>query len=235
MLRADAVSFRYGEDQPWILDRVDVVAAPGRVTGIRGPSGTGKTTLARLLAGYLAPQRGTVTLDGATVPATGVSPVQLVMQHPELALDPRWRLGRSLQEAGPVDPALLDELSISPTWLQRYPNELSGGELQRLALARALTARPRVVVADEISAMLDALTQAQLWHALLARVRSAGLTVVAISHDDELLAAVADQVHDLFEQVRHLVDGHAPNPADNHAERVTAASPTTRRRRAPGR
>lgn len=200
MLRADEVSFRYHDRGPWVLERICFAAEPGQVTAIRGPSGRGKTTLARLLAGYLPPQHGTVTLDGRPLPAAGVSPVQLVMQHPELALDPRWRLGRSLAEAGSPDPALLDELSIDPAWLTRYPVELSGGELQRLALARALRARPRFVVADEISVMLDAITQAQLWHALLRRVREEGLGVVAISHDDELLAAVADRIHDLDER-----------------------------------
>jgi peptide/nickel transport system ATP-binding protein len=197
MLSADEVWFRYDPNGPWVLEDVSFAATAGRVTALRGPSGRGKTTLARLLAGYLAPDRGRVLLDGVPLPTTGVSPVQLVLQHPEQALDPRWRLGRSLAEAGPSDPALLDALSIDPAWLQRYPNELSGGELQRLALARALLARPRVLLADEISVMLDAITQAQLWHTLLQRVREDGLTVVAISHDDELLAAVADEVHDL--------------------------------------
>jgi len=199
VLRADEVSYRYHDRGPWVLERVCFAAAAGQVTAIRGPSGRGKTTLARLLGGYLTPVHGSVTLDGQPLYATGASPVQLVMQHPELALDPRWRLGRSLAEAGRTDQALLDELSIDPAWLTRYPGELSGGELQRLALARALTARPRFVLADEISVMLDAITQAQLWHALLRRVHEEGLGVVAISHDDELHAAVTDRVHDLDE------------------------------------
>lgn len=197
MLRADEVSFRYDDHGPWVLDRVSFAAAPGQVTALRGPSGRGKTTLARLLAGYLAPQRGQVRLDGSPLPTAGRSPVQLVLQHPEHALDPRWRLGRSLAEAGPADGRLLADLSIDDAWLSRFPNELSGGELQRLALARALAARPRVLIADEISVMLDAITQAQLWHTLLRHVREDGLTVVAISHDDELLSVVADEIHDL--------------------------------------
>ncbi len=202
MLQADEVSFRYDEHGPWVLERVSFAAAPGRVTALRGPSGRGKTTLARLLAGYLSPDEGRVSLDGAPLPSSGVSPVQLVLQHPEHALDPRWRLGRSLAEAGTVGQPLLDDLSIDAAWLSRYPNELSGGELQRLALARALTARPRVLIADELSVMLDAITQAQLWHTLLRHVREDGLTVVAISHDDELLAVVADEVHDLDAALR---------------------------------
>lgn len=197
MLRADEVSFRYDPHGPWVLESVTFAAEPGQVTALRGPSGRGKTTLARLLAGYLTPGHGRITLESAPLPEGGRSPVQLVLQHPEHALDPRWRLGRSLTEAGPADPQLLEDLSIDPAWLSRYPNELSGGELQRLALARALVARPRVLIADEISVMLDAITQAQLWHTLLRHVREDGLTVVAISHDTELLSVVADEVHDL--------------------------------------
>jgi peptide/nickel transport system ATP-binding protein len=196
-LRAEGLWFRYRHRGPWVLTGADLSLAPGEVVGLRGPSGQGKTTLARLLAGYLQPDRGAVTLAGVTLPARGVAPVQLVLQHPELAVDPRWRLRQVLGEAGDADPALLDALSITTAWLERYPNELSGGELQRIAVARALIARPRFVVADEISAMLDPITQAQLWHVLLDRVRGDGLGVLAISHDDALLDVVADRVVDL--------------------------------------
>lgn len=197
MLQADDLWFRYDRTGPWLLRSVSLMVPAGQVTVLRGRSGTGKTTLARVLAGFLAADRGSVTLDGAPLPVRGTSPVQLVLQHPEHALDPRWRLGRSLAEGGSPDPALLEELSIEPAWLRRFPNELSGGELQRLALARALTARPRVVIADEISVMLDAITQAQLWHSLLRRVRDERLAVLAISHDEELNAVVADRILEL--------------------------------------
>ncbi|WP_052668680.1 ABC transporter ATP-binding protein [Nitriliruptor alkaliphilus] len=197
MLRADDLWFRYGDRTPWVVRGVDLQVEPGQVIGIRGPSGTGKTTLGRLLAGYLRPDRGRVEVDGGGAQPSGASPVQLVLQHPELAVDPRWRLRESLAEAGAPEPDLLADLSIDAAWLGRFPGELSGGELQRLAVARALTARPRVVIADEISAMLDPITQAQLWHALLARVHDQQLSVIAISHDDDLLAAVADDVLDL--------------------------------------
>jgi peptide/nickel transport system ATP-binding protein len=196
-LRGEGLWFRYRRRTPWVLAGVDLSVAPGEVVGLRGPSGQGKTTLARLLAGYLQPDRGAIHLDGAPLRDEGVSPVQLVLQHPELAVNPRWRLRQILAEAGDPDPALLDDLSITTAWLERYPNELSGGELQRIALARALTAAPRFVIADEISAMLDPITQAQLWHVLRDRVRTARLGVLAISHDDALLGAVADRVVEL--------------------------------------
>jgi len=195
-LEARDLWFRYGARRPWIVAGIDLCVAAGEVVGLRGPSGRGKTTVARLLSGHLRPQRGQVTAGGRALPA-GAQPVQLVAQHPELAVDPRWRLREVLTEAGPLDRALLAALSIPVQWLDRFPHELSGGELQRAAVARALASGAPFVVADEASAMLDPLTQAQIWHVLLDRVRADGLGVLAVSHDDALLDRVADRVVDL--------------------------------------
>ena len=197
MLTATDLRFAYHRRGPWVVDGVDLSVHPGEVVGLRGPSGTGKTTLAKLLAGYLRPHSGTVLVDGRPPPEGGVAPVQLVFQHPELAVDPRWRLREILAEAGEPEGSLLDELSIPSGLAERFPHELSGGELQRAAVARALMTGAPYLVADEITAMLDPVTQAQIWHALLHRVRTAGLGILAISHDDDLLAAVADRVVDL--------------------------------------
>ncbi|WP_369133718.1 ATP-binding cassette domain-containing protein [Modestobacter sp. I12A-02662] len=92
--------------------------------------------------------------------------------------------------------AALDPELVAPSWLDRRPHELSGGQLQRVALARGLLARPRFLVADEITSGLDAVTQVRVWHLLLERCRSAGIGVLAISHDRPLLEAVADRVVD---------------------------------------
>lgn len=216
MLEARDLWFRYRPGGPWVVAGVDLGLVRGEVLGLRGPSGSGKTTVARLLSGFLPPERGEVRVDGAPLgptaavaPAAGAAPVQLVSQHPELAVDPRWRLGDTLAEAGAPDPGLLDALSIAPGWLGRYPHELSGGELQRVTAARALLTGAPYLVADEVSAMLDPLTQAQIWHVLLDRVRATGLAVLAVSHDDALLAAVAGRVVDVQEPTRQTAGTRA--------------------------
>ncbi|WP_433294553.1 ABC transporter ATP-binding protein [Pseudonocardia sp. CA-142604] len=199
MLHADDLWFRYDTRLPWIVRGVSLRIEDGEVVGLRGPSGTGKSTLGRLLAGFAQPDRGSVTVDGAPARpddhARRAHPVQLVLQHPERAVNPRWTVREILAETGAsrTDIDGLDHALVAPQWLDRFPHEISGGELQRVNLARALLARPRFIIADEISASLDAVTQARIWHLLLAETRSAGIGVLAISHDRPLLDVVADR------------------------------------------
>lgn len=141
MLKASNIRFRYDQG-PLILDGVSLELRPGEIVGLPGPSGQGKSTLAKLLAGYLVPRQGTVTLDDGPLPGSGFCPVQLLFQHPELAINPRWKLKDAVAEGHTPDTATLERLNIDPRWLTRYPHELSGGELQRLALARAMTPGP---------------------------------------------------------------------------------------------
>lgn len=167
---------------------------PGERVALQAPSGFGKTTLCRLMAGFEQAQAGEVLCDGNPLPRTGTCPVQLIGQHPELAVDPRLRMERTLAEAGDVPPELLDALGIRPEWLRRYPHELSGGELQRFCIARAVATHPRYLIADEISTMLDALTQAQIWHFLLDWQEESGAGIVFVSHSPALLERIATRV-----------------------------------------
>ena len=133
------------------------------------------------------PERGTVRLDGVPLPARGFCPVQLLPQTAELAVNPRWRIGRILEEAYTPGAAARRAFGIQDTWLRRYPHELSGGELQRVVILRSLAPGLRYLVADEISAMLDPLTQAALWPHLLGQ----GLGILVISHNAALLKRLA--------------------------------------------
>ena len=115
-LEAKNVSFRYEPRLPWVLQTVSLKLERGARTALFAPSGYGKTTLAMLLAGYLQPTAGEVLLDGAPLPKTGVCPVQLICQHPEKAINPRWRLARVLEESGALSDPVLDAFGIERAW-----------------------------------------------------------------------------------------------------------------------
>lgn len=195
-LEAKGVGFRYGRG-PWVLRGVSLAVRPGEVVGLVGPSGCGKTTLARILAGYEEPQEGMVLLGGAAPPARGYHPVQLVFQHPEKAVNPRWTMRRILSEGGMPEEPLLRSLGIEPQWLDRWPRELSGGELQRFCVARALGPYTRYLIADEMTAMLDAVTQAQIWQAVLDIAARRGMGVLVISHEKPLLDRLCHRTVDV--------------------------------------
>lgn len=196
-LEAKNVSFRYEPRLPWVLQSVSLKLERGARTALFAPSGYGKTTLAMLLAGYLQPTEGEVLLDGAPLPKTGVCPVQLICQHPEKAINPRWRLARVLEESGALSDAVLDAFGIERAWLTRYPRELSGGELQRFCVARALMSGAQYLICDEISTMLDVITQAQIWNTVLAEAEKRNMAILAVTHNRNLAERIADEIVDL--------------------------------------
>lgn len=198
-LQAQGLSFAYPCGRE-LFSGLDLTVNPGERVAILGPSGTGKTTLCRLLSGFLPPTAGKVLVDGSPLVSVGrlrgrASPVQLLWQHPEQAFDPRMRLGRSLSEVPGADEQLLVELlsafDARAEWLARRPSELSGGELMRLAMVRALACRPRYLIADESTAMLDAVTQAELWHVLMGLQERDGWGLALVSHSPALVSRVA--------------------------------------------
>jgi len=199
-LEAKNVSFRYSREQDWVLENASLSVESGERLALFAPSGYGKSTLAMLMAGYLKPTRGEILLDGKPLPQKGVCPVQLIYQHPEKAINPRWRLKRVLEESGEMREDVLDAFGIERPWLDRFPRELSGGELQRFCVARALMSGAQFLICDEISTMLDVITQAQIWNVVLDEAKRRGMGLVAVTHNRHLAARIADRVFDLSKQ-----------------------------------
>lgn len=196
ILEGKNLTFSYGGKKAApVLDQVDISIGSGERVGLKGHSGRGKTTLCRLLAGYERPRKGEVLLDGKPLSSfSGPCPVQMVWQHPEMVVDPLLPLGVSLGEATPPDPNLISALHIREGWLTRYPSELSGGELQRFCLARALHPSVKFLLCDEITAMLDLVTQAQIWEFLLYEAKRRDLGLLVVSHNDALLERVCTRI-----------------------------------------
>lgn len=195
ILQAKNVSFQYKENSPMVLQDISFEVREGERVGLRGKSGIGKTTLCRLLAGYEKPHSGEILLDGKPVTDyRGYCPVQMVWQHPEQAVNPRVRMQAVLQEGDSISERVIEGLGIERDWCNRYPGELSGGELQRFCIARALGERTRFLIADEISTMLDPITQSQIWNFLLAEVKERKIGLLVVSHDEKLMEQVCDRI-----------------------------------------
>ncbi len=202
-LEAREISFRYDSGSRQVLNHASLSMESGERVGLTAPSGFGKTTLCRILAGYERPDAGEVLLDGKPFfGGTGLRgyqtgtmsffrksklPVQLIWQHPELAVNPWWRVSEVLREGGRIDPGLIKRLGIKEEWMDRFPSELSGGELQRLCIARALGEGTEFLLADEITAMLDLVTQKMIWQVLLEETEKRRIGMLIVSHSEALL------------------------------------------------
>ena len=200
-LEARDISFKYGEGTRQILNHVTLTVEAGEKVGIMAPSGYGKTTFCKILAGYEKPDQGEVLLDGTPIRAfRGYSPVQMVWQHPELSVNPKRRL-RTVTAEGDwsfedtSERARIEaELGIRDEWKERFPVEVSGGELQRFCIARALGRRTKLLIADEMTTMLDLITQGQIWDFVLKELKRRDIGMIAVSHSPELLEKVCDRV-----------------------------------------
>ncbi len=191
LLEAKDLTFAYEAREGNIFNHVNLTIESHDRVALMGPSGFGKTTLCKVLAGYLQPDRGQVLLDGLPLPKRGYCPVQMIWQHPERAVNPRLKMKEVLLDGQGVEGRIIQELGIEPDWMNRYPQELSGGELQRFCIARALGEGTRFLIADEISTMLDVITQSQIWNFLLKEVEQREIGLLMVSHSEPLLSRVA--------------------------------------------
>ena len=199
------------------VDGVDFTIGRGETLGLIGESGSGKSTISRTIMGVYKPTSGTVTLDGVDVHrASGAEArsvrrrMQMVFQNPYASVNRRYTVARIIEEpavvqrlGGPAERArrtreLLDLVGLSLRYLHRYPHELSGGQLQRVGIARALSTNPDFLIADEPTAALDVSVRAQVMNLLVDLKAELGLSVLFISHDLATVSYIADRVSVLY-------------------------------------
>jgi len=191
------------------LEGIDLALQPGSTVAVLGRSGSGKSTLARCLAGFETPDEGEILLDGKLVAknkAGALPPVQMIFQDAATSLNPRFTARQIVAE--PLEIArwkthaertaramkLMQEVGLDPDWAARLAGEFSGGQRQRLALARALAAEPRLLVMDEALSGLDMPLQAQMVRLLMDLQSRHGLTYLYISHDLNFISLFAQEV-----------------------------------------
>ncbi|MEU4231033.1 ABC transporter ATP-binding protein [Nonomuraea sp. NPDC026600] len=191
------------------LDGITLRVNSGEVFGLVGESGSGKSTLARVILGLTPTTSGQVSIDGL-----GPRPprkqlartAQLIFQDPHAAMDPRMTLGVSLtavlaqhrigskEERAQAVSHALAEVGLDDTYLHRYPGECSGGQLQRVVIARALLLRPKLLICDEPTSALDASVQARILNLLRRLQGEHGLAMIVISHDLRVVRYLGDRV-----------------------------------------
>lgn len=238
----DDVTVHYGRRVA--VDGVSLLVPEGTVVGLVGESGSGKSTLARAAVGLAPLAGGRITLDGAPVPARGrPRPLQMVFQDPYSSLNPRLTVRQSVAEAMPpggsraakrseVD-RLLELVHLDPVCAEAVPSRLSGGQRQRVALARALAARPRVVIADEITSALDVSVQGAVLNLVRELQRELGLAMLFISHNLAVVRYVASHVA-VMRHGRIVEQGPTTHvltePGHDYTRELLAAVPARRSR-----
>ena len=212
VLEVSDLSASYTGDE-LVLEDIDLKIRRGRTVALVGESGSGKSTLARVITGLLPPVKGQVVFDGRQLPPElksrkreDLQKMQMIYQMPDTALNPRQKvrniIGRPLSFYFGMDGIkkenrileLLDMIELPDTYIERYPGELSGGEKQRICIARALAANPSLIICDEVTSALDQLVAEEILKLLQHLQNELGVSYLFITHDLNTVKAIADEI-----------------------------------------
>ena len=213
VLEVSSVSARYPRAEEVVLSDISVRVQKGKTVAVVGESGSGKSTLARVITGLLPPFQGDVRFCGEVLsPALAnrgreqLQSIQMIYQMPDVALNPRQKIaeiiGRPLEfylglKGGEKDVAikrLLEQIELPADYMDRYPAQLSGGEKQRICIARALAAEPDLIICDEVTSALDQLVAEGILELLQNLQNQLGVSYLFITHDLATVKAIADSI-----------------------------------------
>ncbi|OQA41401.1 MAG: Oligopeptide transport ATP-binding protein OppF [Spirochaetes bacterium ADurb.Bin315] len=215
MIEVKSVSKAFGKKN--VLSDLSFSLDTGEILGVYGKSGIGKTTLAKILCGLVLMDEGEILIDG-TMLFSPTSPydrklgrgIQMVYQHPYASLDPNQKirgsfseliryhgLAKGKEETETLILRVLSEVNLDEGILSHLPRQISGGEAQRVALARCLLLQPTLLIMDEATSMLDVMVQANVFALVKKNVIEKGGSILLISHDRDLVDHVSDRILDL--------------------------------------
>ena len=197
-----------------ILQNVSLEIPDNQICGVFGKSGIGKSTLAKILCGVCPPDAGRILLDNRCLVSNdrpydrrlGIS-IQMVYQQPYATLDPRQKIGSGFRELiryhrfapkgkeQALTEEILAKVGLEPQILAHLPHQISGGEAQRVAIARCLLFQPRLLILDEATSMLDVSTQANVLGVVRRLMHANGGSILLISHDEGLVNSICDQIY----------------------------------------
>lgn len=218
LLRVEGITARYKGTNFDVLKNISVDIHPGQTLAVVGESGSGKSTLARVITGLLPPSAGEITFDGrtltpdlATRPLDDLRELQMIYQMADTAMNPRQTVGTIIGR--PLEfyfglkgkakqkriQELLDEIELGEGFQDRYPAELSGGQKQRVCIARALAAKPKLIICDEVTSALDPLVADGILKLLLKLQKVEDVSYLFITHDLATVKAIADSIAVMFQ------------------------------------
>ncbi|MDD2755633.1 MAG: dipeptide/oligopeptide/nickel ABC transporter ATP-binding protein [Methanothrix sp.] len=211
LIDVQSLSKKYGRQK--VLNEVSFSIDEGKTLGLFGISGSGKTTIGKCMMLLERPTSGNIIFQGNNLFKMNKKEVfrirprlQMIFQHPETSLNPKMKVFESIAEPLVIYKRLskseirsevmrlIRQVGLRPEHLDRYPHQLSGGEIQRAVLARIISLEPRFVVADEPTSMLDASVQAQILRLMMRCQKDSDLAYLFISHDLDVLRAVCDRI-----------------------------------------